>query len=71
MDTHLRSVLKALTWRAAALSITSLVAWIVTRRIEVALSVGVADTAFKLLAYYAHERLWARARLGKANGVRS
>ena len=64
-DTRARTFLKALSWRAVAFVITVVVAWIVTRRIGVAASVGFADTLVKVGAYYIHERLWLRVPFGQ------
>jgi uncharacterized membrane protein len=40
-------------------------AWIITRRIEVAASIGAADTAAKIVAYYLHERMWLKIPFGR------
>lgn len=58
METKLRSILKTLSWRTAALGITAVVSYVVTRRWEVALALGTSDTLVKLVLYYLHERLW-------------
>lgn len=65
MESPLRSIVKALTWRSGGFAITVLIAWIVTRRVDVAASIGVLDTVLKIGAYYAHERLWLRIPLGR------
>lgn len=64
-DTHGRTIAKALTWRVGGFAMTVAVAWAVTRRADVAASIGLADTVVKLGAYYAHERLWLRVRFGR------
>jgi uncharacterized membrane protein len=66
VDSRARSVAKALTWRAGGLFVTMLVAWLLTRRIELAASIGIVDTLFKLGAYYVHERVWQRIRFGQS-----
>ena len=65
METHLRTIIKSLTWRALALTITTTVAWQVTGHIKTAASIGVADTLIKLVVYYAHERIWIKVKLGR------
>jgi uncharacterized membrane protein len=65
METHARTIAKSLTWRTWAFFITALVVWVATRRLEFAATIGLADTAIKLFAYYAHERLWLRIPFGK------
>jgi adenylylsulfate kinase len=65
METHSRTIAKALTWRAGGFVMTVAIAWIVTRRADVAASIGVLDTAVKVAAYYFHERLWLKVRFGR------
>lgn len=64
---HLRTIVKSLTWRAGGLAMTFGIAWAVTRRLDVAASIGAADTVVKVFAYYAHERLWLRIPFGQSN----
>ncbi len=66
MESHARSLLKALTWRVGGLVVTVLVAWVLTRRATLAASIGAADTVVKLVAFYVHERLWLRIRFGQS-----
>ena len=65
MESRSRSVLKALTWRLAALGITVATAWAITGKAEVAASIGLADSTVKLLAYYLHERAWIKVEYGR------
>jgi uncharacterized membrane protein len=67
METHFRSLAKSMTWRLGGLVVTFIVAWAVTRRVELAASIGLADTFVKLLAYYLHERAWMKVRFGRAH----
>ncbi len=65
MESHLRSIAKAITWRAGGTVVTFAVAWILTRRFELAAQIGILDTIVKLGAFYAHERVWNRMDFGK------
>ena len=65
MESHSRTIAKALSWRFIATLITFTVAWIVTRELTFAAEIGLADTIIKLGAYYFHERLWIRIQFGK------
>jgi uncharacterized membrane protein len=65
MESHLRSIAKAMTWRAGGTVVTFMVAWILTRRFELAAQIGILDTIVKLGAFYAHERVWNRMNFGK------
>jgi uncharacterized membrane protein len=64
METHLRSLVKAGSWRLGGLLVTMTVVYAITRKAHVAATIGLADTLVKLVAYYVHERLWLRVKFG-------
>ena len=64
METHTRTIIKSLTWRIGGLGMTFATAWAITGRPALAASIGVVDTAIKLVAFYAHERLWLKIGFG-------
>lgn len=68
MDTHRRSIVKALSWRLIATLITSAIAWFITGKLDFALKIGAIDAFLKLGAYYLHERTWSRITFGKIKG---
>lgn len=57
-ESHLRSLLKAFTWRIVATLTTVIVAYVVSGETTVALTIGAGEFVTKLGIYYAHERLW-------------
>lgn len=65
METHFRSITKALSWRFLATLITFSVAWLLTGKLHLAVEIGVIDTLIKLAVYYSHERLWNQIDFGK------
>ena len=65
VESHYRSVVKALTWRVLATIITFSVAWILTGEIGMAAEIGILDTLIKLGVYYSHERTWNRLDFGR------
>jgi uncharacterized membrane protein len=65
VDSHLRSLGKAATWRVVATLITMSVAFGVTGEVALAATIGLVDTTVKILAYYGHERLWNRLEVGR------
>ena len=65
MDSHARSIAKALSWRFLATIITICIAWLVTGTLAGALAIGLADTLVKLGIYYGHERVWDRVSFGR------
>ena len=64
-ESHTRSLAKALSWRVFALAITTLVSFILSDSVAIAISIGVADSLIKIGAYYVHERAWMGIRFGR------
>lgn len=65
METHKRSIAKALSWRLIAVIITTVTAYLFTKDTSIAIGVGAVDSLIKLATYYGHERLWARLSFGR------
>lgn len=65
METHTRSILKAITWRTGGTIVTFAVAWLMVGKLELAAKIGVLDTMIKIFAFYTHERLWNRVKIGR------
>ena len=65
MESHVRTIVKALSWRLLATTVTFAVAWFVTGRFTLAAEIGVADALIKIAVYYFHERAWIRVKFGK------
>lgn len=64
MDSHKRSIAKSISWRIFAVFITAIIALIITKDKTFAVSMGLLDSATKLIIYYAHERIWDKIRFG-------
>ena len=65
VETHYRSIIKALSWRAGGTVVTCLVACIVTGSFDLAAKIGILDTVIKIGAFYIHERFWNKVDFGK------
>ena len=65
METHLRSIAKAVSWRIGGTAVTFTVTLIISGNVDLAAKVGLFDTLVKVGAFYAHERLWHRVNFGK------
>jgi uncharacterized membrane protein len=65
METHLRSVAKAVSWRVGGTAVTFVVTLLIIGRVDLAVKVGLLDTAVKIGAFYFHERAWHRIGFGK------
>lgn len=57
-ESHLRSLLKATSWRVIATLTTAIIAYFITGEVETALMIGGIEFFIKLMIYYAHERAW-------------
>jgi len=65
-ESHLRSLIKGISWRIVATSDTILVVLLVTCilgdcSIDSAIKIGVSEFLIKYITYYIHERLWQPA----------
>jgi adenylylsulfate kinase len=65
-ETRLRSILKAISWRILGSLSTSALVYLFTRKSDIALTVGGIEFLAKIGVYFAHERVWDRIPLGKA-----
>ena len=63
-ESHLRSLLKGLSWRVLATLITVVVAYFVIGNVADALKIGGVEVVVKMGIYYIHERTWAQLPLG-------
>ncbi len=63
-DSHLRSVLKAVSWRVIGTLDTILISYLWTGQIGKAIVIGGTEVLTKIGLYYLHERIWARIPLG-------
>ena len=64
-----RHLLKTITWRIIASSITFLVAWVITGKVIFALNIGIIEIILKSIAYYGHERFWYKYIRFKKEGT--
>ncbi|MCG6537783.1 MAG: DUF2061 domain-containing protein [Syntrophales bacterium LBB04] len=60
-----RSLIKATSWRALGTVDTVIVAFLVTGKIKLAVSIGGIELFTKIFLYYMHERIWNRISLGR------
>ena len=65
MESHYRSIVKAITWRTGGTIVTFGVAWFLTGNIGFSVKMGMLDTMVKIGVFYFHERLWNRLNFGR------
>lgn len=68
-ESHLRSILKGLTWRVLATITTILIAWFFLGDVTNALKIGFVEFFLKFFVYYAHERAWQLVPRGTVRKV--
>ncbi len=59
-----RSAVKAITYRALVLVMDFTAVYLLTGKTQTAIGFMIASNIYTTLAYYGHERLWARIRWG-------
>ena len=53
-----KSVMKAISWRIIATSITMFLAYSLTGRLDLMTGIGIGDIILKMIFYYLHEKAW-------------
>lgn len=66
METKMRSIAKAISWRLFATTITGSIVWIFTGKWQYAAVIGIIDTSIKIVVYFFHERMWLKVTFGIA-----
>lgn len=66
MESHARSIAKAVSYRLLGSSVTGLILYAVTGKGTISLLGGAADMVLKIGAYFVHERIWDRIQYGRA-----
>ena len=62
-ESHIRSIVKGVTWRCLATLTTVVIAWFITGEVALAFQIGFVEFFAKLGIYYAHERVWTKIRI--------
>ena len=65
MESHARSIVKAVSYRLLGSSVTGLILFVVTGKGTISVIGGVADMVLKIGAYFVHERIWDRIDFGR------
>ena len=64
-DSHLRSFIKAVSWRVVGSLDTFLLSLLITGKLKYAVSIASAEAVTKIILYYLHERAWRMVRWGR------
>ena len=64
-DAHLRSLIKAVSWRVVGSLDTFMLSLLVTGSAKWAVTIATAEALTKIVLYYLHERAWRLVRWGR------
>ena len=62
-----RTILRSISWRIVATVTTMVIAFFVTGKVELAVTIGGFELIAKLFIQYFHERLWMKIKYGYIN----
>ncbi len=69
MEHRYRSIAKAASWRVTGTLDTFAVSYLITQKINLALSISGVEVFTKLGLYYFHERIWNKVNFGKKKAL--
>ena len=64
METHKRSLAKAISWRITGTLDTFIISWVITGHLALAGGIAATEVITKVGLYWLHERVWNRIRWG-------
>ena len=65
MESHSRSIVKAVTYRILGSTSTGLIFYVLTGRLSLSVGAGLLDVVLKIGVYFLHERLWNHINYGR------
>jgi len=65
METHARSIAKAVSYRVLGSATTALIAYAITGKPSTSAILGAVDAVGKIGLYFVHERLWNYITFGR------
>ena len=63
-ESHIRSLVKGITWRITGSLDTFFISWLITGKPAIAISITAVELITKIILYWAHERTWLRIKWG-------
>ena len=68
-ESHLRSIVKAVSWRVWGTLDTMVLSYIVTGTVHAALAIGGLELITKIVWFWIHERIWNKIHWGQTNSL--
>ena len=66
MESHSRSIAKAISYRILGSASTAIIFYLLTGKGTLSLGAGLLDMVVKIGVYFLHERLWDRINFGRS-----
>ena len=70
VETHYRSIAKAISYRILGSMTTAGIFYVLTGRDSLSLEAGALDMALKIFAYWIHERIWNHIDFGRKTHIK-
>jgi len=71
MESHSRSIAKAISYRLLGSCSTALIFLVLTGSLKLSLGAGAIDVVVKMAAYFIHERIWNLIPYGRERSERA
>jgi len=65
VESHYRSIVKAVSYRILGSSTTALIFYVLTGKASLSLGAGALDMVLKIGVYFIHERIWNHISFGR------
>ena len=66
MDSHARSIAKAVSYRVLGSATTGIIFYVLTGKGTLSVGAGVLDVVLKIGVYFIHERIWKHITFGRS-----
>ena len=67
VESHYRSIVKAVSYRILGSSTTALIFYVLTGKGSLSVGAGVLDMVLKIGVYFIHERIWNHINFGRTH----
>ena len=71
MESNVRSIVKAISYRLLGSSVTALILFVLTGKGGLSMIGGALDMVLKIGAYFVHERIWDHIDFGRSDLARN
>ena len=71
VESHYRSIVKAVSYRILGSATTAGIFYILTGKASLSLGAGALDMVLKIGAYFIHERIWNHINFGRTTSAKA